>query len=213
MSSFEAVSATQAYRQRCEDRVAVFTHEERTVVVVADGAGGTGAGDVAALTAIREIESEYLHIHSASEWASLLREIDCGIRDGETTVVVVDVRTIGIAGASVDDSRAIVVAGGSICDLTVNQTRKPLLGSGSAEPVGFVAPALSGLLLVGTDGFFNYAKPDAILHTVSRSVFHTLPRRCIDMVRLPSGEYWDDVGIVAVRRRPRSSWRQRFTIS
>ena len=53
MSQFETVSATQAYRERCEDRVAVFTHQERTVVVVADGAGGTGAGDVAANAVIR----------------------------------------------------------------------------------------------------------------------------------------------------------------
>ena len=57
MSPFETVSAIQAYRERCEDRVAVFNHETRTVVVVADGAGGTGAGDVAALAVIREIEA------------------------------------------------------------------------------------------------------------------------------------------------------------
>ncbi len=30
--------------RRCEDRVAVFHHDARTVVVVADGAGGIGRG-------------------------------------------------------------------------------------------------------------------------------------------------------------------------
>lgn len=212
MSPFETVSATQAYRERCEDRVAVFTHEQRTVVVVADGAGGSGAGDVAALGVIREIESAYLDIHSANEWASLFRQIDCRIGDGETTAVVVDVRTIEIAGASVGDSRAVIVTDGTICDLTVNQNRKPLLGTGMAEPVGFVGPPLDGLLLLGTDGFFNYAKPRDILSSIAKSDFQTLPRRCIDMVRLPSGSYWDDVGIIAVRRRPRSTTRQRFAI-
>ena len=212
MSPFETVSATQAYRERCEDRVAVFTCQERTVVVVADGAGGTGSGDIAALTVIREIESEYLNIHSANEWASLLRQIDCRISDGETTAVVVDVRSIGIAGVSVGDSRAIIVKDGTISDLTINQKRKPLLGTGMAEPIGFVCPPLDGLLLLGTDGFFNYAKPNAIQASIANSDFQTLPRRCIDMVRLPSGDYWDDVGVVAVRHRPRSSTRRRFTV-
>ena len=211
MSPFETVSATQAYRERCEDRVAVFTHGDRTVVVVADGAGGTGAGDVAALAVIREIESVYLNIHSATEWTSLLRQIDCRIGDGETTAVVVDIRPIGIAGASVGDSRAFTITDGNIFDLTVNQNRKPLLGTGMAEPIGFVSPPLVGLLLVGTDGFFNYAKPNAILAITLNSDFQTIPRRCIDMVRLPSGDYWDDIGIVAVRHRPRPLTRQRFT--
>jgi serine/threonine protein phosphatase PrpC len=212
MSPFETVSATQAYRERCEDRIAVFTHRDRTVVVVADGVGGTGAGDDAAQAVVREIESEYMKIHSATEWASLLRQLDCRINNGESTAVVVDIRTIGIAGASVGDSRAITVADGVASELTTNQKRKPLLGSGMTEPVGFVSSSLRGILLVGTDGFFNYAKPNAILSSIAQTDFQKLPRRCIDMVRLPSGAYWDDVSVVAVRNRPRSSTRQRFIL-
>lgn len=204
MNPFETAIATQAYRERCEDRVAVFTHGSRTVVVVADGAGGTGAGDYAAQAVIREIEAAYLNIHSANEWASMLRQIDCRIGDGETTAVVVDVRTIGIAGASVGDSRAIIVKEGTITELTANQKRKPLMGTGMAEPIGFVYPPLDGLLLLGTDGLFNYVKPDTMLASIAQSDFQTLPRQCIDLVRLPSGDFWDDVGIVAVRHRPRS---------
>lgn len=212
MSPFETVSSTQANRDHCEDRVAVFAHEARTVIVVADGAGGTGAGAAAALAVIREIESEYMNIHSANEWASFLCQVDCRVGDGETTAVVVDVRTIGIAGASVGDSRAVIVNDGEISELTSNQKRKPLIGSGMAEPVGFVCPPLDGLVLLGTDGFFDYAKPNAILATIAQSDFHTLPRKCIEMVRLPSGDYWDDVSIVAVRHRPPASTRQRFTV-
>ena len=212
MSAFDAVSALQPYRQRCEDCVSVFTDESRIVVAVADGAGGTGHGEFAARASIREIESAYRHIHSAFEWTSLLRDIDHRITDGQTTIVVVDVRTIGIAGASVGDSRAIIVGDGQITDLTANQNRKPLLGTGDAKPVGFVSPVLSGWLLVGTDGFFNYAKPDAILRLVANNMFETMPRKCIELVRLPSGKYWDDIGIVAVRRRPHLPSRQRYTI-
>ncbi len=212
MSPFETVSAIQAYRERSEDRVAVFNDEARTVVVVADGAGGTGAGDVAALAVIREIEAEYSKIHSAKEWALLLRQIDGRIGDGETTAVVVDVRTMGVAGASVGDSRAVIVRDGTIFELTANQKRKPLMGTGMAEPIGFVCPPLDGLLLVGTDGFFNYAKPSTILEVVAKFDFQSLPRKCIERVRLPSGDFWDDVTVVAVRHRPRSSTRRRFTI-
>jgi PPM family protein phosphatase len=212
MSPFETASATQGYRERCEDRIAVFTHRDRTVVVVADGAGGSGSGDNAAQTVVREVESEYLNIHSAAEWASLLRQIDCRISNGESTAVVVDIRTIGIAGASVGDSRAIKVEDGAMSELTVNQKRKPLLGSGIAEPIGFVSPPLVGMLLVGTDGFFNYTKPNAILSSMTQTDFQTLPRRCIELVQLPSGTYWDDVSVVAIRNRPRSSTRQRFIV-
>lgn len=123
-----------------------------------------------------------------------------------------DVRTIGIAGASVGDSRAVIVKNGTIFELTANQKRKPLIGTGMAEPIGFVCPRLDGLLLLGTDGFFNYAKPNAIHTSISKSDFQTLPRKCMEMVRLPSGDYWDDVGIIAVRNRLRSSTRRRFTV-
>jgi len=65
----------------------------------------------------------------------------CWRVDGETTAVVVDVRTIGIAGASVGDSRAVIVKDGTISELTANQKRKPFIGTGMAEPIGFVCPA------------------------------------------------------------------------
>lgn len=142
----------------------------------------------------------------------VFRQIDCRIGDGQTTAAVVDVRMFGIAGASVGDSRAVIVKDGAISELTANQKRKPLLGTGMAEPIGFVGPPLEGLLLVGTDGFFNYAKPAAILATIAKSDFQTLPRKCIDMVRLPSGDYWDDIGVIAVRHRPRSATRRRFKV-
>ena len=212
MSPFETASATQAYRERCEDHVAIFSNASRTVVVVADGAGGTGAGDVAARTAIHEIEIAYLNVHCASDWVSLLRQIDCRICDGETTVAVVDLRPYGIAGASVGDSRAAIVSECTIVELTIDQHRKPLLGSGLAEPVAFMSSPLVGVLLVGTDGFFNYARPDAIQRLIATTDFPVLPRRCIELVRLPSGDHWDDVGIVAVRNRKRSTARRRFNV-
>jgi serine/threonine protein phosphatase PrpC len=213
MNQFDVVSSIQAYRERCEDRLAVINDQSRTVIVVADGAGGTGCGELAAQTVVDEVKAAFRQIHSAREWVELLRQIDVRIGEGESTAVVVDLRPFGIAGASVGDSRAIIVDDGSIDELTSKQQRKPLLGSGDAEPTGFSVAEWKGVLLVGTDGFFNYAKPERICELVVRSDFVTLPRRCIDLVRLPSGEYWDDIAIVAVQAARRRSTKQRYTIN
>lgn len=55
MSAFETTSITVPYHRNCEDRVKVLDFNSGVVLVVADGAGGTGAGDEAAETVIREI--------------------------------------------------------------------------------------------------------------------------------------------------------------
>lgn len=212
MPKLETVTATAAYRDRYEDRFDVITHEDRTVIVVADGAGDAGCGDVAAESVLREVKSAYRSIHSADQWADLLRQTDHRISLGESTAVVVDVRPYGIAGASVGDSCAWIINYEKVDNLTRNQIRKPLLGSGNASPVPFIHRPLDGVLLVGTDGFFDYAKRDAITAMIVRSDFYTIPKQCIEMVRLPSGEMWDDVAVVAARNAPEHRTRKRYAI-
>ncbi len=208
----ETVSVSDAYRRHCEDRVAVFNSDDRSVIVVADGAGGVGSGDIAAEAVVREIQREYKHTHSADDWNAILKQVDCRVGPGESTAVVVDVRPYGIAGASVGDSGAWIIFDGQITDLTLGQKRKPLLGSGSASPVSFLHSTLHGILLIATDGFYNYAKRDAILRMVYESDFYEIPRKCIEMVRLPSGELWDDTTVVAARMRPADRSRRRYSI-
>ena len=170
MPKFETATKTESYRDRCEDRVAVFSHEDRIVIVVADGAGGIGSGDLAAESVIREIKSEYLTIHSADDWAALLNQIDHRVTQGESTAVVVDIRPYGIAGASVGDSSAWIIDHERIDDLTQNQKRKPLLGSGCSLAVSFNHDPLKGVLLVGTDGFFDYAKRESVTPMIAQTV-------------------------------------------
>jgi serine/threonine protein phosphatase PrpC len=151
-------------------------------------------------------------IHSADQWADALRQIDCRISPGESTAVIVDVRPYGIAGASVGDSEAWIINEGKMVDLTVNQNRKPLLGSGAAAPVSFTCSPLDGVLLVATDGFWSYVKRDRVPPMIAQSDFFTVPRRCIEMVRLPSGALWDDIAIVAARIAPPYRPRKRYSI-
>ena len=159
-------------------------------------------GHLAAEAVVREVQAIYETIHSADEWAAALREIDQKLSTGETTAVVIDVRPYGIAGASVGDSQAWIIADGEITDLTSSQNRKPLLGSSNAKPVGFTGAPLNGLLLAATDGLFDYAKRDEITRLVVRTEFFEIPRRCIELVQLPSGDRWDDIGIVVGRNKP-----------
>lgn len=93
MTRFETIHLTESYRERCEDRVAVFHHEDRTVIVVADGAGGVGCGDLAAETVIREVGNDHLDITTAEAWETELRQIDLRIGAGESTAVIVELRS------------------------------------------------------------------------------------------------------------------------
>jgi PPM family protein phosphatase len=212
MPPFETAQLTRAYRDRCEDRVAVIQSDDRTIVVVADGAGGVGNGDLAAEAVIREVTTGYQAISTAEQWEARLREIDCRIGIGESAAVIVDLRADAIIGASVGDSRAWIIRDGELIDLTASQIRKPLLGSGEAQPVQLCCGPLIGTLIVATDGFCNYVKRDHLTRLVAHAEFIELPRRCVELVRLPSGELWDDIGIVACRATPPRRKRKRYSI-
>jgi len=213
MSGFETTSITIAYQQRCEDRVKVIEFDDGVVIAVADGAGGTSAGGQAAETVIQELTASASLEHDQAAWCDILRQTDCRVTAGESTCVVVACSLKGITGASVGDSRAWLLENDELNDLTRCQVRKPLLGSGAALPVGFTHPPSQGLLLVCTDGFCNYVRKDRLLKDILWIDFAVLARRLVEMVRLPSGELWDDVGIVACRpRRPVRS-RKRYDIT
>jgi serine/threonine protein phosphatase PrpC len=213
VSGFETTAITVPYRSRCEDRVAVLDFEDGVILVVADGAGGTGAGDQAAETVIREITAAASMEHDQETWCGVLRQIDLRIGAGESTGVVVACSARGVVGASVGDSQAWFLADGELHDLTRNRVRKPLLGSGEAVPTGFAHPTIQGLLLVATDGFCNYVRRETLLKEILWTDFAVLARKLVQMVRLPSGELWDDVGLVVCRPRPRMRQRKRYNLT
>jgi serine/threonine protein phosphatase PrpC len=212
MATFETAQATQAQQSKCDDRVFVSHLEDRVVIAVADGAGGTGSGGAAAEAVVRAARDQAAHCSTEADWVRLLTQLDHQISPGETTAVVVDITADRITGASVGDSRAWIVHDGNVADLTARQIRKPLLASGNAQVAGFTTETLQGVLLVATDGLFNYAKPDLIRQAIYQTDFYALPRTLIDLVRLPSGTFCDDVGIVACRRAPVRRPRRKYVI-
>jgi hypothetical protein len=194
--------------------VGVTTASHCVVVAVADGAGGSGGGEEAASTVIAKIGDLATDARTADQWTEALGRIDLAVGTGESTAVVVELSAKGICGASVGDSRAWIIRGREIVDLTANQRRKPLLGSGEARPVGFSYGPLDGLLIVATDGFCNYVKPPVLFPVIEVAGFSSLPRRLVDVVRLPSRALWDDVGIVVCRkRRPPGRYSERIELA
>ncbi len=203
MTDFETTSITVAYRKRCEDRVQVVELGDGVVIAVADGAGGMGAGEQAAEAAIREVTAAASLERDPASWCEVLRQTDHRLGDGQAACVVVARSSREIVGASVGDCRAWLLEDDDLKDLTADQVRKPLLGSGEARPMGFRHPPSRGLLLVCTDGFANYIRRETLLREILWIDFPVLARKLVEMVRLPSGDLWDDVGLVACRPRRR----------
>lgn len=196
---------------RDEDRIAVVQKPwDRTIIIVADGAGGTSGGakaaDAVCNAASQEIpEDSDQALVKEDAWSIKLARIDrrLGERpEGESTAVVVDIRSDVILGASVGDSIAwLVSSDGKILDLTANQLRKPLVGRGKSCPVGFGPLPLSGRLLVATDGLWKYADRQKIASLCSRGTVEEAAASLAVSVRLPSGILQDDVAIVVCEIR------------
>lgn len=185
-----------------QDRAVAVRAGRGYLVAVADGAGGTGGGAAAADRVIASL-SKLVDAAASADWSAVLLEIDyelsAGLCGGQTTAVVALADGECVRGASVGDSGAwLVPPVGSVTDLTANQRRKPLLGSGEALPVVFEADRRGARLLLATDGLIKYASHDRIhALAVSGSVGEAV-EALVSCVRLPSGSLQDDVAAIVV---------------
>ena len=134
---FDTAWTTEAYQQVCQDRVSVFSAESRTVIVVADGAGGTGSGGQAAAAVVDEVRRAIGKTQWSDGWCDVLHRADGQIGPGESTVVVVDVRADSICGASVGDSQAWIVNGADIANHRPGSTASPCSAPAKQSPSVF----------------------------------------------------------------------------
>jgi PPM family protein phosphatase len=140
-----------------QDRYAVLGNDEQVVVLVADGAGGSGDGAAAAETILG---ADAVAANKPFDASAMLVEL---ARVGETTAVVLTVTRDRVFGASVGDSEAWLVRAGDAIELTTGQSRKPLVGAG-CTPFAINGPAPGdGTLVIASDGLFRYAKRDDII--------------------------------------------------
>ena len=189
------------------------------VGIIADGAGGSGGAVEAADTAIMWTKA-FLDRPNVRDdpWVDLLKRIDQQINldNGETTAVVISISNEKISGASVGDSVAWIISDESVDDLTANQIRKPLLGSGAAVPIGFERSGWTGTILLASDGLINYAPRQRLWEIARGPDLELAARQLIDLVRLRSGALQDDTSIILCRRLPAlkdmSTSRKRFSL-
>ena len=180
---------------RAEDRAEVFLRPGHAVLVIADGAGGTGSGARAAEAVVAEAQALFNGERASAAMA--LAHADHGLQGfgGQATGVIVEWRDGQLDGASVGDSVAWLVTGDTCIDLTGAQMRKPLLGDG-ALPVAFGPVPAHGRLLLATDGLVDHAPLDAVLDTVRHHRPGEAAERLVELPRLPNGEWPDDVAVV-----------------
>lgn len=171
----------------------------RILIVVADGAGGTGGGALAA-DAVCDAAIAAFRGTAADSWDRHLARIDAELsrtrHGGLSTAVVVEIANGHLAGASVGDSAAWLLTSEGVLDLTAQQVRKPLMGSASAKPVTFGPQPLHGRLLVGTDGLFKYATRAQIAAAASVTDTELAAAALVNAVRMPDGRLQDDVAVV-----------------
>jgi len=183
-----------------EDRAAALTTPTGHLLVVADGAGGTGDGAHAADAVLAAATAAAPTLTSAAACADLLTRLDSTLRRGETTAVLVVLQGDTIHGASVGDSGAWLLGPDSLHDLSEHQRRKPLLGSGRATATPFTASLGPATLLLATDGLFNYCPPVRIATLANTPTLEGLATRLCDLPRLRSGALPDDIAVILARR-------------
>jgi PPM family protein phosphatase len=133
-------------RTRSDDAADVIEVDDRLVLVLVDGAGGSGSGAAAARAVISSVHQLTHDLTTgALAPAALLAQIDRDLAraptGGQTTVIVALASEGSITGASVGDSEAWLFTDRAVLDLTRDQHRKPLLGTGQAVPVPFETSA------------------------------------------------------------------------
>jgi serine/threonine protein phosphatase PrpC len=184
-----------------QDRAIARTTGDGVLIVLADGAGGTGGGAEAAQAVVDKVMASAA---SGSSWSHVLETIDqdmarrCG---GQSTAIVISVTPAGLEGASVGDSGAWVIRGTEIEDLSARQVRKPLVGAGCTPSAIHGGTLGEGTLLVASDGLLKYAKPSDIARIAGGADLQEVARALIDLVRLRSGQLQDDVSIVLCREQ------------
>ena len=199
-SAYIHASAFACGRRNSEDRGAVFEDERSLVVVVADGAGGMRGGATASDALVGAVRSSEWDIDST--WASIFRATDENLAAhlaGETTGVAVALTAVELVGVSAGDGQRGVGRRRDLDRRTDERPGEARLGSGRAVPTPFRRARLDGTLVVATDGLFKYASADRIVAVVNGSPFADVARALTELVRLPSGSFQDDVGVVVVR--------------
>jgi serine/threonine protein phosphatase PrpC len=203
---FSVCKQVHAGNQPLQDRADYFQCGPDLVLVLADGAGGMGGGAEAAEFLVKSVRERIPSAETdESKLVALLTSIDQQMAEagafGETTGIVVVLSDHGLVGVSVGDSGAFVFSNHTSENLTQNQIRKPFIGSGRAIPVSFAREAVSGTVLVASDGLLKYTSLEKITAIAAGPDVDEAARNLVELVRYQSGALPDDVSVLLARSR------------
>ncbi len=206
---FQYVQVSASNREPSEDLAEVFERGDSLVLVLADGASGISGGVLASRTLVTAVRSAVkdvaFDVTDVQAWADLLRATDAALvkgAGGETTGIVVVLTANKLVGVSAGDCEAWAIHAKDVVDLTVGQNTHRRLGSGRAVPVTFEHAVLEGVLLVASDGLFRYASIQVIARVVRAGPIRVAAEQLIELVRLPSGKFHDDIAAILVAQKP-----------
>ncbi len=206
-SLFKTDLATAATTSENQDRAEMIEHPKGLLLIIADGAGGLGGGSEAAeivIQIVKETSVSEAEFSNPLRWGHILTEADHQLYAhpiaGETTAVIVALSGGFVCGASVGDSGAFLVQEKTEIELTAQQHRKPLLGSGGALPIPYGPIPLAGTLLIATDGLIKYAPMTTIRQIISKNAVKSVANLLIECVRYPSGNLPDNVTVIVCRK-------------
>jgi hypothetical protein len=186
---------------RGQDRAVCVRAVDGVVLAVADGSGGMRGGAQAADRGIQcVIDYARNPTGDAEEWARLIATIDAAAssESGQCALVIAAVMEDAIVGASAGDCGAWLIHDG-IDDLTEQQVRKPLVGSGSAVPIPFRRSLGSGTLMLASDGLLKYGRRMDIANQCLHDDLDAVALGLTELPRLRSGDVPDDVAVVLCR--------------
>lgn len=185
-----------------QDRADIFARGDVAVLAVADGAGGLGDGNAAAdlaMTRIREavLDPGFDLLHPLA-WARAFEALDRDVgKVGETTAIIVGLSPGMTIACSAGDSEAWLARTDDVVKLV---KRTPRLGSGRVAPDCVVRGELDGRLVVGSDGLFRHVASDKLVAHLRTAPWAGLADSLVELARLPSGEFADDVAVLVAER-------------
>jgi serine/threonine protein phosphatase PrpC len=191
--------------QNGADNLSIFYGEERVLICLADGAGGTSGAKEASTMIMQWFEENQkllensITIESLEEQVNLLDKMMYKTKSvGESTFVMVLITDTQIMGVSVGDSKCWMFGKDFDHELSLMQYRKPLLGSGEAQAIGFCMEMM-GSIVIGSDGLFDYTSIEKIKYEIQDK--NTTAKNLAMLAKEATGGLQDDISVVLVKEK------------
>lgn len=171
---------------------------------ISDGARGIARAEQASILVIKAFKDlvNIDEFDSPDDFESFLRKLDLELLSepncGEATAIIGKLDCATIVGASVGDSEAWLFNSVYGYELSSMQNLKPLLGSGSATPIGFGPMGVDKSVLIGSDGLFKYIKYDEMKSLLSTK---TTAKEIAKLAKKGTGSLQDDISIIYIHKK------------